>query len=68
MYENGEIAYYKFTTQYVAELTAMPYYKDAASARTENAAGLVNWSDYILNKDTITEHSSEDHFLFDCVV
>ena len=55
VYENGEIAYYKFTAQYVAELTTMCYYNDAASARTENAAGLVNWSDYVLNKDTVNE-------------
>ncbi len=47
----GGVICYKFTDSYIAALTEMQYYKDADSAKTENANGLFDWYSFRLYKN-----------------
>ena len=47
----GGVICYKFTDEYIVTLVEMQYYKDADSAKNENAKGLFDWSSFRLYKN-----------------
>ena len=47
----GGVICYKFTDEHIATLVEMQYYKDADSAKNENAKGLFDWSSFRLYKN-----------------
>ena len=47
----GGVICYKFTDEYIVTLVGMQYYKDADSAKNENAKGLFDWGSFRLYKN-----------------